>query len=223
MLDWLWKSSVEEQQSWGSSSAERNPTGASKQAKLAEEGHWDSKLTEEPSRQGKKEKRTSWQQYSFKTVAVTHHSFWDKGSAWNVSWPGTQGHLASESSLLQLKVCTTTPGLWCYFHLEAGMGFEVSSPGDWEVPGKSLKLKSEESEQFDIHIVLTWIGTYGGLNFETIPWANSWISKRQRHTKEGDKKLRGHQWLLLDQWKFFVFFLKQWNFSTTPNHCLTLC
>lgn len=34
MLDWLWKFSVEEQQSWASSSAERNSTGASKQLSL---------------------------------------------------------------------------------------------------------------------------------------------------------------------------------------------
>lgn len=61
MLDWLWKFSVEEQQSWASSSAERNSTGASKQAKLAEEGHWklpyDLKLTGGPSRLGEGEKK----------------------------------------------------------------------------------------------------------------------------------------------------------------------
>lgn len=37
----------------------KEPSGASKQAEPAEEGRWDSKLTEGPSRQGKEEKRTS--------------------------------------------------------------------------------------------------------------------------------------------------------------------
>lgn len=45
---------AEEQQSWASSSAERNPIGDSMQAKSAEEGHWklpeELKLTREPSR-----------------------------------------------------------------------------------------------------------------------------------------------------------------------------